>query len=101
LHLKVEVEMATPLIAIVDDDEAVRGATGRLVRSLGHQVSTFGSADEFLGSEQIDDTTCLITDLHMPGISGIDLQHRLIAEGHRIPVIFLRPIRMKTCEYAR
>ena len=80
--------MASPLIAVVDDDEAVRGATRRLMRSLGYQVSTFSSAEEFLGSEQIRDTTCLITDLHMPGMSGIELQDRLIADGRRIPVIF-------------
>ena len=77
------------MIAIVDDDEAVREATKALVRSLGYNASTFGSADEFLKSEQVHDTSCLITDLQMPGLSGIDLQDRLIARGHRIPIIFI------------
>ena len=81
--------VAIPIIAIVDDDEAVREATKMLVRSLGYNASTFGSADEFLKSEQVHDTSCLITDLHMPGLSGLDLQDRLIARGHRIPIIFI------------
>ena len=59
-------------IAIVDDDEAVREAMESLVLSLGHSVSTFGSAEEFLNSEQISRTSCLVTDLHMPGLSGLD-----------------------------
>ena len=76
-------------IAIVDDDEALREAMECFVQSLGYNVSTFGSAEEFLNSEQINNTSCLITDLHMPGLSGLDLQERLIAERHRIPIIFL------------
>ena len=59
------------------------------MRSLGYSVSTFGSAEEFLKSEQISNTSCLITDLQMPGLSGLDLQDRLIARGHRFPIIFL------------
>jgi FixJ family two-component response regulator len=81
--------MSLALIAIVDDDEPVREATKTLVRSLGYHASTFGSADEFLKSEQVHDTSFLITDLHMPGLSGLDLQDRLIARGHRIPIIFI------------
>ena len=77
------------MIAIVDDDDAVRDAVASLVRSLGYDTATFGSAEAFLNSEQINDTSCLITDLHMPGLSGLDLQDRLIAQGHRIPIIFL------------
>jgi len=77
------------MIAIVDDDEAVRRAMGSLLRSLGHSVAAFDSAEAFLESGQVSTTTCLITDLHMPGMSGLDLQKRLIEEGHRIPVIFL------------
>ena len=76
-------------IAIVDDDEALGEAMKSFVLSLGHSVSTFGSAEEFLNSEQISRTSCLITDLHMPGLSGLDLQERLIAQGHRFPIIFL------------
>ena len=77
------------IISIVDDDEAVRDATKTLVRALGYSVSTFGSADEFLKSEHVSNTSCLITDLHMPGLSGLDLQERLIAQGHRFPIIFI------------
>ena len=81
--------MSQGMIAIVDDDEGVREALGMLLRSLSHKASTFGSAEEFLNSEQVEDTSFLITDLHMPGLSGHDLQDRLIARGHRIPIIFI------------
>ena len=77
------------MIAIVDDDEAVREATKTLVRSMGYKASTFGSAVEFLKSEHVNNTSCLITDLQMPGLSGLDLQDRLIASGYRIPIIFI------------
>ena len=77
------------MIAIVEDDDPVRKALASLVRSLGYSASTFASAEAFLNSEQISDTSCLITDAQMPGLSGIDLQDRLIAEGYRIPIIFI------------
>src|SRR4029077_5568924 len=82
--------MSQVLIAIVDDDETVRGATKQLVQSLDYNASTFGSADEFLKSEQVHDTSCLITDVQMPGLNGIDLQDRLLPRGPRIP-FFLVP----------
>ena len=63
--------MSQVLIAIVDDDEPVRDATKSLVRSLGYHASTFASADDFLNSEQVHDTSCLITDVQMPGLSGM------------------------------
>ena len=78
-----------PIISIVDDDEAVREATKTLVRAVGYSASTFGSAEEFLKSKQFSNTSCLITDLQMPGLSGLDLQAQLIADGHRIPTIFV------------
>src|SRR6187551_484232 len=81
--------MSQGMIAIVDDDDVVRGAMKSFMRSLGYDASTFGSAEEFLNSEQINSTSCLITDLQMPGLSGLDLQERLIAQGHRFPIIFL------------
>jgi FixJ family two-component response regulator len=81
--------MSQALIAIVDDDEPVRDATKSLVRSLGYHASTFASADEFLKSGQVHDTSCLITDVQMPGLSGLDLQDRLTARGDRIPIIFM------------
>ena len=65
--------MSQVLIAIVDDDEPVRDAAKALVRSLGYHASTFASADEFLKSKQVHDTSCIITDVQMTGLSGIDL----------------------------
>jgi FixJ family two-component response regulator len=77
------------VISIVDDDESVRTATESLVRSLGYDAATFASAEEYLLSHYVHDTSCLITDLVMPGMSGVDLQDRLIAEGNDTPVIFI------------
>src|SRR6478735_5053217 len=77
------------MIAIVDDYELLREALEKLLRSLGHRTSTFVSAEDFLESGTLHDTSCLITDVRMPGMSGIDLQDRLIAEGHCIPIIFI------------
>jgi CheY-like chemotaxis protein len=73
--------MSQVLIALVDDDEPVRDATKTLVRSLGYHASRFGSADEFLKSKQVHDTSCLITDVQMRGLSGIDLQDHLVGRG--------------------
>jgi FixJ family two-component response regulator len=77
------------MISIVDDDELVREGTKALVRSLGYGAHTFASAEDFLGSNHVDDTCCLITDVQMVGVSGVELQRRLIAEGHRMPIIFV------------
>ena len=77
------------MIAIVDDDEAVRKAMASLLRSLGHRVAAFDSAQAFLESDQLRTTTCLITDVQMPGLSGLDLQSQLIATGHKVPIIFI------------
>jgi FixJ family two-component response regulator len=78
-----------PVISIVDDDKSVRDATKSLVRSLGYNAVTFSSAEEFLESACVTTTACLITDIQMPGLSGIELCDRLIADGHDIPVIFV------------
>jgi FixJ family two-component response regulator len=78
-----------PLISIIDDDEAIREATKGLVRSLGYQAATFASAEEFLQSDSVANTSCLITDVQMPGLSGIDLQRGLIARGVQMPTIFI------------
>ena len=78
-----------PLISIIDDDASMRESTKGLVRSLGHQVRTFASAEEFLKSEDWNRTSCLITDVKMPGLSGIELQKWLIARGIRVPTIFI------------
>ena len=81
-------ERAT-IIAIVDDDPAVRRGISGLLRSLGFAAIDFSSAEEFLNSGRATDISCVITDVRMPGMSGIDLQDRLIAAGHKIPVIFM------------
>ena len=60
-----------------------------LVRSLGYRAFTFASVEGFFESEQVSNTSCLITDLHMPGLCGVELQDRLIAQGHHIPIIFI------------
>ena len=78
-----------PLISIVDDDESVREATKSLLRSLGYKAEAFGSAEEFLESPRIDDTACLITDVQMPGLNGVELQDRLLSDGHDMPTIFM------------
>jgi FixJ family two-component response regulator len=78
-----------PVISIIDDDASVRVATNRLIRSLGHIAHTFASADEFLRSSQLDDTSCIIADVQMPGMSGIELQSLLLAQGRRLPMIFI------------
>ena len=76
-----------PVISIVDDDQSMRDATSALVRSLGYTVATFASAEDFLGSARVDDTSCLITDVQMPGLTGVELQSRLIANGRQMPII--------------
>ena len=78
---------APQLVSIVDDDNAVREATSDLLESHGYATAVFASAEEFLRSGQLEDTACLVTDLRMPGASGIELQQRLIDAGHRIPTI--------------
>jgi FixJ family two-component response regulator len=77
------------MISIVDDDASVREATQVLVRSLGYNAIAFASAEEFLQSERVHDTSCLITDVQMPGLSGVELQSLLVARGHRTPIIFI------------
>jgi FixJ family two-component response regulator len=77
------------MIAIIYDNEAVRQATKSLLRSLGHRVATFATAEEFLISDQLQETSCLITDVQMPGISGIELLEHLKADGYRFPVMVI------------
>lgn len=76
-------------ITIIDDDEFVREAIDRLIRSLGYDAETFASAEDYLNRASVAETQCLITDVHMSGLTGVELQTHLIAAGHRIPVIFM------------
>jgi FixJ family two-component response regulator len=78
-----------PLIAIVDDDVMVCEATKDLVETFGFNARTFTSAGEFLNSDCVSGTACLIADVQMPGMSGLQLHRKLIASGRRIPVIFI------------
>jgi len=70
------------MISIIDDDPSIRAATDGLVRSLGYRAATFASAEEHLQSGRIDETSCVIADVQMPGLSGVELQSLLIARGH-------------------
>jgi FixJ family two-component response regulator len=81
--------LKSPLISIVDDDASVRAATNNLVRSHGYCAHTFASAEEFLHSAHLNDTSCVITDVQMPAISGIELLLLLRIRGHSVPVIFI------------
>jgi FixJ family two-component response regulator len=77
------------LISIVDDDESVRQGLRRLLTSVGFAVNTFASAEEYLGSDQPERADCLILDILMSGMSGIELQRQLVANRSEVPVIFI------------
>jgi FixJ family two-component response regulator len=79
----------TKLVAIVDDDDLIRSALQGLLKAVGLPARAFASAEDFLSSGQQHQTACLIADIRMPGISGLDLQAKLNAEHCRIPTIFI------------
>jgi FixJ family two-component response regulator len=83
------VPKSSAIISIVDDDVWTREGLYQLVESLGYAAQTFESAEHFLNSGFVDGTTCLITDIHMPGLSGFELQEQLQIRGYRTPVIFV------------
>jgi FixJ family two-component response regulator len=76
-------------VAIVDDDESVREAIKSLLRSVGMVAEAYASAEEFLNSDSLKDFACLILDVQMPGMGGLELQDRLLSRQHRIPIIFI------------
>jgi FixJ family two-component response regulator len=78
-----------PLVSVVDDSESVRESLPHLLRVLGYSVRAFSSAEEFLASDCVGETKCLILDIHMPGMTGPDLQQELMARGQGIPIIFV------------
>nr|WP_175974164.1 response regulator [Burkholderia sp. BCC1047] len=80
---------ATQIVSIVDDDEAFRLATGSLVRSFGRQTRLFASAEEFLNSGKLAETSCLISDVMMPGMSGVEMLLQILALDHVTPTIFI------------
>jgi FixJ family two-component response regulator len=77
------------MISVVDDDESVRDATRTLLRSVGYNVATFESSELFLESGTLPNTECLILDMRMPGIDGLELQRRLKASDASVPIIFV------------
>lgn len=78
-----------PLLSVVDDDESVRESLPDLLRKFGFAARTFSSAQEFLSSDSVGETKCLILDVAMPGMSGLDLQRELKRRGHKVPIIFI------------
>ncbi|WP_347879623.1 response regulator [Burkholderia sp. BCC1047] len=86
---EVEHLCATQIVSIVDDDEAFRLATGSLVRSFGRQTRLFASAEEFLNSGKLAETSCLISDVMMPGMSGVEMLLQILALDHVTPTIFI------------
>ena len=82
--------MATPhLITVVDDDESVRESLPDLLREFGFEAQTFSSAEEFLASKSIADTSCLVLDVAMSGMTGPDLQRELILRDQKVPIVFI------------
>src|SRR5437879_8264497 len=77
------------VVSIVDDDISVRRSSRRLLRSSGFRAEALSSAEEFLNSKSAAETACLILDLRMPGMNGLELQRRLTQNGNRVPIIFL------------
>ncbi len=84
------------VLSVVDDDTSVRIATGRLIRSVGFTVEMFTSEEEFLHLGRLQETSCLVVDVHMPGMNGLQLQSHLAAAGYLIPIIFITAIADET-----
>jgi len=82
-----------PLISVVDDDESIRESLPDLLREFGFEAQTFSSAEEFLASESVADTNCLVLDVAMPGMSGPDLQRELKTREQSIPIVFITAAR--------
>jgi FixJ family two-component response regulator len=78
-----------PLISIVDDDDALRNSLENLIRSAGLRAQGFSSAEAFLSSNQEDETRCLVLDVRMPGMSGLELQCQMAVANSHIPIIFV------------
>jgi FixJ family two-component response regulator len=82
-------QMKTKLVAVVDDDDLIRNALQGLLKAVGVTAAAFASAEEFLTSAEKQQIACLIADIRMPGMSGLELQAKLNAERCRIPIIFI------------
>jgi len=81
--------VADLLISIIDDYASARRTTKLVIESFGYRAAVFESAEAFLNSDQLSDTSCLVVDLQMPGMNGLQFQRRLAAEGNSIPIIFI------------
>ena len=82
-----------PIVSVVDDDESVRESLPDLLRELGFRAETFSSAEAFLTSDHLDETSCLILDIAMPGMTGPALQRELARRGRSIPIIFVTALK--------
>jgi FixJ family two-component response regulator len=80
---------STPTVFVVDDDDLVRASIQGMLKSVGLHSETFGTAQEFLSSKRTDGPSCLVLDIRLPGVNGLDFQHQLVDAGIRIPVIFI------------
>ena len=78
-----------PVISIVDDDDSLRNSLSNLLRSVGFRVREFASANAFLGSSDVRETACLILDVRMPGMDGLELQHHIVTAGWRLAIVFV------------
>jgi FixJ family two-component response regulator len=81
--------VARPLITVVDDDESVRESLPDLLKEFGFEAQTFSSAEEFLASDLVDETRCLLLDVAMPGMTGSDLQRELTRRDREVPIVFI------------
>ena len=86
------------VVSIIDDDRGIRVALAALMRSAGLTAKAFATAEEFLDSGALDQTACLVLDVHLPKMSGLELQQRLAGDGRRVPTVF---ITARECERAR
>jgi FixJ family two-component response regulator len=82
-------QRGTKFVAIVDDDESIRAALQGFMKEAGLPAQSFASAEDFLASGNLNRVGCLVADIRMPGMSGLELQARLNAERHRIPIVFV------------
>jgi len=87
--IKKSQEKAAPLVCVVDDDESMREALQSLLKSVGFRTAIFASASEFLNAKKSSETDCLILDVRMPEMNGLELQQKLVAENSRVPIVFI------------
>ncbi len=82
-------ERSTPTVLVVDDDASVRKSVQRLLRSAGYGVQSFASGEELFSHDPFEGSCCLVLDVQMPGMGGLDVQHRMATSGRNVPIIFI------------